>query len=63
MVPATLPDRAEECWPMGYVFLKRAEMELTKLTKWATGWVLSVLSVRALGIPERLKADSSLSSA
>jgi hypothetical protein len=46
---------------MGHLFQARAEMELTELTKRMTGWVLSVLSVRALGIAERLQADSSLS--
>jgi hypothetical protein len=38
-------------------------MELTELTKEMTGAVLSVLSVRVLGIPERLQTVPSLSSA
>jgi hypothetical protein len=46
---------------MEHLFLKRAELGLTKMTKLVTRGFLSVSSVRALGIPEKLQAVSSLS--
>ena len=46
---------------MEHLFSKRAKEGLTKMTKPLSSGVLSVSSVRALGIPEKLEADSSLS--
>jgi hypothetical protein len=47
---------------MEHLFLKRAKLGLTKLTKWGRTGILSVLSVDALGFSELFQVDSSLSS-